>query len=106
MLRCYKCKIAVSPADPSVTYDLEEEDYVHRDCLGLTTKISKVKKHLQRGGTLTVSNAIDYWKYQRLSAGIEKLKRSGMKIESEIQYDEKDKSKHWSKYYLKKEDHV
>lgn len=105
MLRCYKCKFRINPADPTVTYDLSEEDYVHRDCLGLTTKISKVKMHLQRGGVLTVSDAIDYWKYQRLSSGIAKLKKGGMNIESETQYDENDRTKHWSKYFIKQENH-
>jgi hypothetical protein len=107
MLRCYKCKIQISPADPNVAYDLNVEDYVHKECMGLTTKISKVKMHLLRGGQLTVQDAIKYWGYQRLSAGIEKLiRRHGLKIESEIQYDENDHSKHWSKYYIKPENHV
>jgi hypothetical protein len=101
MLRCHVCKIAISPAAKNVTYDLDKEDYIHKDCIGITTKISKVRMHLLRGGRLTVKDAIDYWGYQRLSAGIEKLNRQGMKIESEIQYDPNDKTKHWSIYFLK-----
>lgn len=103
MLRCYKCKAMISPADPSVTWDDDQEDYVHRDCILLSTKIDKVKMHLLKGGRLTATDAVEYWKYHRLSSGIHKLIRRGIKISKEIMYDEKDKSKHWAVYFINKE---
>lgn len=103
MLRCYKCKIMISPADPNVTWDDDEEDYVHKDCIHLTTKIAKVKMHLLRGGRLTVTDAIDYWKYQRVSSGICRLIKQGLNIDKEVLYDENDRSKHWVAYFIPKQ---
>ena len=99
-MRCYKCKITVNPADPDVIWDSDQEDYVHRDCVHLTEKIQKVKAHLLRGGRLTAADAVEYWRYHRLSSGIHKLNHQQMGIQSEICYDEKDKRKHWAVYFI------
>lgn len=50
----------------------------------MTSKISKVRRWLEAGRSITPRLAQSRFKYWRLSDGIMKLKRLGLKIETEL----------------------
>lgn len=101
MLTCYKCKTRINPSAPSVTWDMEKEEYVHRGCLHLSTKLSKVKMHLLRGGSLTAVDSVRYWGYHRLSSGINVLrKRDLLPVETATERNPKSPTSHWARYFI------
>ena len=66
------------------------------------TQNKQILFHLEKYGQITSIEAITKYRITRLAEIIRRLKVKGNAITSTLQFDENNKSRHWSKYQLTK----